>query len=227
MINIVTMKKHLFLFFLLLASVGVFAQTDSSLVEDEEDTGEWLKGEMNEEHEYGIRFGLSTSTLLGGELDNPRPLFGLNGAAYYRYRYTLKAAIQVEAGVSMRGSKFSNNTGEYSSIRMYSVDAPVLWVRALNTARTTHLLLGAQYSYLFNPEIYIKPNSVANVKRPDLKEHDIAAVAGTQFYMGFVGLQIVAKYGLVNINNGLIPNLNPAFKNKDIHNATLEINFLF
>jgi hypothetical protein len=52
-------------------------------------------------------------------------------------------------------------------------------------------------------------------------------VAGTQFYGGFVGFQIVAKYGLLNINNGLISGLNPLFKNKDIHNFVLEINLLF
>jgi hypothetical protein len=223
------MKRH-FLLLLMLFSVCAFAQTDSSDVDEEgDDDGpvEWLKGNMNETHKYGIRFGLSTSSMLGGELDNPRPLVGLNGAAYYRYLYTPKAAVQVEAGISMRGSNFSNSTGQYSAIRLYCIDVPVLWVRALNEKRTSHLLLGAQYSYLFNPEIYIKPNKIAEANRPKLKDYDIMAVAGTQFYAGFVGFQLMAKYGFMNINNGLIPGLNPAFKNKDIHNVTIEINFLF
>lgn len=222
------MKNWIAAFFFITLGLQSFAQTDSTeLSEGEDEPLEWLKGDMTETHEYGIRFGLSTSTMLGGELDNPRPLIGLNGAAYYRYKYRPKAAIQVEGGFSMRGSTFANNTGEYSSITMYYIDVPLLWVRSLNQKGTNHLLLGAQYSYMINPDIYLNGKSIPESETPKLKKSDVMAVAGAQFYLGFVGFQLVAKYGLIDINNGLISGLKPALKNKDIHNCTFEINFLF
>ncbi|MES2689111.1 MAG: outer membrane beta-barrel protein [Bacteroidota bacterium] len=223
------MKNWIAAFIFITLGLQSFAQTDSTALseEDDDEPMEWLKGDMTETHEYGIRFGLGTSTMLGGELDNPRPLIGLNGAAYYRYKYRPKAAIQVEGGVSMRGSTFANGTGEYSSITMYYIDVPLLWVRSLNQKGTNNLLLGAQYSYMLNPDIYIDPSSIADSQTPKFKTSDVMAVAGAQFYVGFVGFQLVAKYGLVDINDGLITGLKPAFKNKDIHNFTFEINFLF
>lgn len=223
------MKNWIIVLLLTALAFNGFAQTDSTELTDEEDDGpvEWLKGDMTETHEYGIRFGVGVSSLIGGELVNPRPMIGLNGAAYYRYKYRPKAAIQVEGGFSMRGSTFANGTNEYSSISIYYIDLPVMWVRSLNQKGTSHLLLGAQYSYLVNSDIYIDPKSIAEDESPKLKHSDVMAVAGTQFYAGFVGFQFVARYGLLNINDGLISGLKPAFKNKDIHNITFEINFLF
>ena len=55
----------------------------------------------------------------------------------------------------------------------------------------------------------------------------IGALFDHPIYAGFIGFQLVAKYGLLNINNGLISGLNPPLKNKDIHNFAFEVNFLF
>lgn len=204
------------------------AQTDSAEVEgDEEEELVWLKGDMNEVHEYGIKLGTGFSALLGGELENPTPRFGLLGNAYYRYRYSQKSAIQVEAGISLRGSNFANNNNEYGTIKTYNIDVPLLWVRALNNAKKSHLVLGAQYSHLLSSSIFLVSKQVAESQNPKLKKHDVLLVTGTQFYTGFVGFQFLIKYGLININDGLIDGLNPALKNKDIHNFAFEINFLF
>jgi hypothetical protein len=213
----------------LLLSCSAIAQTDSSEAEGSEQEEElvWLKGDMNEVHEYGIKLGAGFSTLLGGELENPTPTFGLNGTAYYRYRYSQKAAVQVEAGISLRGSNFNNGNNEYRAIKTYNIDVPVLWVRALNASKKAHLVLGAQYSHLLSASIFVEPKQVAESQRPKLKKNDVLLVAGSQFYTGFVGFQFLIKYGLVDVNDGLITGLNPALKNKDIHNFAFEINFLF
>lgn len=219
--------KYLWLCLLLLAFAPSFAQTDSSETTEEEDDFEWFKADMNTTHKFGLKIGINTSTMLGGELDNPRAAFGLNGSIYYRFRYSNKSAVQADLGISLRGSNFANPTGQYGSIKTYNIDIPLMWVRSLNSKNTSHLIVGAQYSYLLNAFLYIKPNAVAETEQPKLKRDDILLLAGTQFYAGVVGFQIVAKYGLTNINNGLISGLNPPLKNKDIHNFAVEVNFLF
>jgi hypothetical protein len=222
------MKRWLIILLLCIGAVQLQAQVDSTDIELEDDEpGEWLKGNMNETHKFGIRFGLSTSTMFGSELENPRPFFGLNGAGYYRYRYSEKSALQLEVGFSLRGSKFSNAADEYSSLRMYCIDAPLYWVRSINKSNNSHLLIGAQYSYILNPNIYIGRSALPDDVTPKLNPNDVMAVAGTQFYAGFVGFQLLAKYGLIDINNGLIENLKPTYKGGNINNFTFEINFLF
>lgn len=219
--------RYLWLCMLVLALMPVNAQTDSTEADEEGDDFEWFKPDMNTTHKFGVKIGVNTSTMLGGELENPRAAFGLNGSIYYRYRFTEKSAIQADLGISLRGSNFANPSGQYGSIKTYHIDVPVTWVRSLNSKKTSHLVLGAQYSYLLNAYLYIKPSAVAESEQPKLKKDDILLLAGSQFYAGVVGFQIVAKYGLININNGLISGLNPPFKNKDIHNFALEVNFLF
>ncbi|TAE87289.1 MAG: hypothetical protein EAY81_04305 [Bacteroidetes bacterium] len=219
--------KNLSILYFMLIWLGAAGQTDSNetMFDDEEPV--WLKADMNEVHEYGIRLGTGFSTMLGGELDNPRLALGLNGSGYYRYRYSKRSALQCEVGISFRGSNFDNGSGEYSAIKTYYVDAPLFWVKAIDKTAKTHLILGAQYSRLLSSSIFIDSKQVEENQKPKFKKDDVLLLAGTQFYAGFVGFQLVAKYGLIDINNGLIDGLNPPFKNKDIHNFVLEINFLF
>ena len=222
------MQRLFFILMMLFASLAI-AQTDSSDLadEEEEDSFEWLKGDMNEDQEFGIRLGTNTTTMLGGELDNPRPMFGLNGAVYYRKKVSQKNAFQLDLAVSLRGSNFANPVGEYNKLVTYYLDLPLTWIRSINANNSAHFIAGLQYSHLLNTSIFIKPNAVAENEKPKLKPYDVLLVAGTQFYGAFVGFQIVAKYGLLDINNGLISGLNPLLKNKDIHNFVLEINLLF
>ncbi|MFN7311980.1 MAG: outer membrane beta-barrel protein [Bacteroidota bacterium] len=212
---------------LALFSSSAWAQSDSAKYEDEDDEGTWVIPSMNEKHKPGIKLGTGFYTFTGGEMDNPTPMLGLNGTIYYRYKYNEKSAIQIETGISFKGSNFANSAGEYSRMRLYYLDAPLTWVRSLNKNNTTHLNIGVQYAYLLNASIFIEPSPIPETQKPALSKHDMMLVAGTQFYSGFVGFQVMAKYGLLNINNGLIPNLNPPLKNKDIHNFALELSLLF
>ncbi len=221
------------LFFIALIFIANFAvaQVDSTNLDDDngddDESVEWLKGDMNEDQEFGLRLGTNTTTMLGGELDNPRPMFGLNGAVYFRKKTSPKNAYQIDLGVSIRGSNFNNPIGQYHKLVTYYLDLPLTWVRSINQNNTNHLITGLQFSQLLNSSIYINSDALAETEQPKLLPMDVLAVLGTQFYGGFVGFQIVAKYGLVNINNGLVSGLNPAFKNKDIHNFALELNLLF
>jgi hypothetical protein len=223
------MQRLFFIVMMLFASLAI-AQTDSTDLadnEEDEESFEWLKGNMNEDVEFGLRLGTNTTTMFGGELDNPRPMFGLNGAFYYRKKFTPKNAFQLDLAVSLRGSNFDNPIGQYSKLVTYYIDLPITWVRSINADNSNHIIAGLQYSHLLNTSIYMTSTVVAENERPNLSNNDLMVLAGTQFYGGFVGFQIVAKYGLLNINNGLISGLNPAFKNKGIHNFALELNLLF
>ena len=182
---------------------------------------------MNEDVEFGLRLGTNTTTMFGGELDNPRPMFGLNGAVYFRKKFTPQNAFQVDLAVSLRGSNFDNPIGQYSKLVTYYLDLPVTWVRSISADNNSHFIAGLQYSQLLNTSIYMNSTAVAENERPKLRDNDVMVLAGTQFYGGFVGFQIVAKYGLLNINNGLISGLNPPLKNNGIHNFVLELNLLF
>lgn len=231
------MKKYLLFLLICLAAVNfATAQKDTSSTPYEESTEtegeddgpiEWLKGNMNDDKKFGVKLGTGLSTMLGGELNNPRPKFGLNGSLYYRHKYTPKAAVQAELAFSVNGSNFANNVGEYETIQAYYLGAPIMWVRSINEKNTSHIIVGLQYARLLNASLYVNPNLLPESQQPKLKKDDLMILAGTQFYAGFVGFQLVAKYGLVNINNGLISGLNPPLKNKDIHNFALEVNFLF
>jgi hypothetical protein len=223
------MQRLLFILMMLFASVAM-AQTDSTNLADKEEgeeSFEWIKGNMNEDVEFGLRLGTNTTTMFGGELDNPRPMFGLNGAVYYRKKFTPKNAFQIDLAVSLRGSNFDNPLGKYSKLVTYYLDVPVTWVRSINADNSSHFMAGVQYSHLLNTSIYMNSTAVPENERPKLRDNDVMVLAGTQFYGGFVGFQIVAKYGLLNINNGLISGLNPPLKNKAIHNFVLELNLLF
>ncbi len=223
------MLKKWFVLILLVFSIPVFAQTDSTSTneEDDDDEGVLVKHNMNEQHKFGLKLGVGFCTVTGEEMSNPRPLVGISGSVYYRYKLNEKLAIQPEAGIGLRGSNFNNNNGEYSKLRLYYFDMPMLMVYAINEPKTTHIIGGLQYARLLNASIYVEPNSVAEGTPPALIKNDWSLLAGVQFYGGIVGFQCLLKYGLVNINDGLIPNLNPSFKNKDIHTFALECSLLF
>ena len=168
------MQRLLFILMMLFASVAM-AQTDSTNLADEEEdeeSFEWLKGNMNEDVEFGLRLGTNTTTMFGGELDNPRPMFGLNGAAYYRKKYNQKSAFQVDLAVSLRGSNFDNPLGKYSKLVTYYVDVPVTWVRSISADNNSHFIAGVQYSHLLNTSIYMNSTAVAENERPKLHSND-------------------------------------------------------
>ncbi|MES2779607.1 MAG: outer membrane beta-barrel protein [Bacteroidota bacterium] len=225
------MKNARFLCFILLLSGALFsqAQTDSTETDSAEDNSEAVLviPPINEQLKVGIKFGSGVCTLLGNELANPRPSYMLSGGAYLRYRFKRHWFIQPEACITYKGSNFNNGTAQYQSVRMYYIDVPVLLMLGLNDENTSNVFVGLQYSRLLNASLYLKDAPLPESTAPAIKKDDLAAVLGTQFHTPFVGFQIAVKYGLIDINNGLLPNLNPPNTGKDIHHFTIEINFLF
>lgn len=213
----------LFLFF----AVAAQAQTDST---DNDDDAEatYAKPDNSGPLKLGIKLGSGYATLLGGEMQHATGTIGLDGTAYARYRFKPRFAMQMELGASFRGSKFNNGNGEYSAIKTYYLDVPVMMVIGLNKSALSNLVIGGQYAYLLNSSIYVNPSAYPEPVSPDLKKHDVLAVMGAQFYTPFVGFQLLAKYGLIDINNGLLgANTKPVNQGRDIRHLSIEINFMF
>jgi Outer membrane protein beta-barrel domain len=201
-------------------------QTDSTRIEEEEESVLVIPP-INEQLKIGIKFGSGLCMLTGNELTNPRPSYSLSGGAYLRYRFKRHWFLQPEASFAFKGGNFDNGNLQYSRIRMYYVDVPVLLMRGLNEKNTSNVFIGLQYSRLLNATIYLKDEPLPESTAPKIKKDDLAAVLGAQFHTPFVGFQFALKYGLIDLNNGILPNLNPTNTGKDIHHLVLEINLLF
>lgn len=221
------MKLRFILLFLFVMPVLMLQAQQDSTADDSDEEPVLVIPKINPDFKIGVKLGSGASIMLGQELDNAGLTYVLTGGMYIRYKFRPRSAVQMEAYASFRGSNFNNSNGEISSIRTYYLDVPVLWVYSLTESQLTHMVLGLQYSYLFNADLYVKPNVFPEKQTPKLLKSDCMAVGGVQFYTPFVGFQILAKYGLLDINKGLINNLKPAYKGKDIHNFAVEINLLF
>ena len=223
------MKNPHFLCFLILFSIALYsnAQTDSTQTEEDNSEPTLVIPPINEDVKVGIKFGSGVSTLLGKELANPVPSYMLTGGAYFRFKLKPHWFIQPEANITFKGSNFDNGTLQYQRMRMYYIDVPLLLMRGLNIQNTTNVFVGLQYSRLLNVSLYLKDEPVPENTAPSIKKDDLAATIGTQFQTPFIGFQIAAKYGLIDINNGLLPNLNPPNTGKNIHHFVVEINLLF
>lgn len=223
------MKAGLFIltFFYL---TSIHAQTDSTSTNDV-DTDEPAKlviPAINEQTKIGIKLGTGACFFTGGAMQKPVPAILLTGGMYVRYRFKPHWSIQPEINISSRGSNFNLETpGDYRQIKIYSIDFPVLLMWGWTEQNTRNVVFGLQYSRQLNASLYLFTSATPETAPPSLKKDDLMLVAGTHFQTPFVGVQILAKYGLIDINNGLLPQLQPALQPGSIHQAILELNLLF
>lgn len=219
----------IFIFLSCLSFASYSQQTDTTIsINSEDDEGVIVKPDDSDPLKIGIKIGTGYCSLLGSELQHPAGRVGVDGSVYLRYRFKSKLVLTGELGASFRGSNFNNGIDEYSSIRMYYLDVPAYLSYPVGKTKSTLLIAGLQYSYLLNANIYIYTNGLPNATPPALKTDDILPLTGVQFNTDYVAFQILLKYGLLNINSGLLgPDTKPAYKGGDIHNFAFEINFLF
>ncbi len=221
------MKRIFLLLTWICISGFAFAQTDSTQAEGDDDEPYLVIPPINEQLKLGVKFGGGVSALTGHELHNPVPTYLLNGGIYLKWRFKPHWSLQPELNISFKGSKFNNGNLEYSQIMMYSLDVPVLLMYGLNSQNTSNIIVGLQYSHILNSALYLTGALVPENTEPSLTKNDLLGVIGTQFHTPFIGFQILAKYGFIDMNNGLLPNLNPPNTGKDIHQFLFEINLLF
>ncbi|MFI5221512.1 MAG: porin family protein [Bacteroidia bacterium] len=230
------MRKFLFLIALFFGSLQVYSQqADSASVPEEEPV--FVKPDNSDPLKIGIKIGVGYARLTGDELKNPSGRIGINGGVYLRYRFKSKLCIVPELGVSFRGSNFNNEAGEYSSIRLYYIDLPVMMMYPISSTGNNLVIGGLQYSYLLHSSMFVSTDGTPLGDEPAFNRSDILAACGMQFNTPFVGFQFLLKYGLLNMNanqtwpinsanSASTPTL-PPNGGGTIHNFIIELNLLF
>jgi hypothetical protein len=135
--------------------------------------------------------------------------------------------VQAETNISYRGSNFANGTGAYNSIKCYYIDIPVLLFYGFNEKNTVNIVGGLQYAYLMSASMFTEGSALAEQDEPALNKNDVMVALGSQFHTPFVGFQLLFKYGLLNVDKGLLPNVPPVNTGNPMHNLTFEIGFIF
>lgn len=221
--------KFITFFTLILCSNLLQAQdgenTDSTLEEDESRPAKVLP---DDKYKLGIKLGCQFSTLTGEENSNNTSNFGLNGGVYIRRKFkSEKLGYQIELNGSFRGSNFTPKDNEYSAIRLFYLDMPLLCFINLTKDENHKILFGPQFSYLLTSSIYKGQFLDRYDSIPNLNKLDLLASVGYHFRMGHVSLQTMLKYGFISINNGILQGIKPTNTGKSMNNFIFELNFLF
>lgn len=200
------------------------AQSDSSAA----DAGEPVvmeKPELNPALKAGVRLGLGASVLTGSETTTASPQLMLTGGAYVRYRFARNWMMQHELAITSKGGSFDNKPGEYGQIRCYFIDAPLLLMYGLNTNNTVNIAFGAAYARLLSAAQFAVGGSVS--EKPAINPNDFILMGGAQFHTSYFGIQVMLKYGLLNANRGLVPDMRPLNQGKNLNHVSVDVNFLF
>jgi hypothetical protein len=226
-----TWIKFVIIFAFLIYSNLLHAQLeeviDSTLEEDESRP---VKVLPDDKYKLGIKLGCQLSTLIGEENSNNTSNFGLNGGVYIRRKFkSEKWGYQIELNGSFRGSNFTPKDNEYSAIRLFYLDMPLLCFINLTKDENHKILFGPQISYLLTSSIYKGTFLDRYDSIPNIKKVDLLACVGYHFRLGHVSFQTMLKYGFMSINdkNGLLQGIKPTNTGKSMNNFIFELNFLF
>lgn len=220
--------------FIALFTLMMFANLLQAQVEEaidstlEDDESRPVKVLPDDKYKFGIKLGCQLSTLIGEENSTNTSNFGLNGGVYMRRKFkSQKWGYQLELNGSFRGSNFEPKDKEYSAIRLFYLDMPLLVFVNLTKDENHKLLFGPQVSYLLSSSIYNGSSLVRYDSIPSLKKLDLLACVGYHIRLGHVSFQTMLKYGFISTNDGLLPGIKPTNTGKSMNNFMFELNFLF
>ncbi|MFT5724940.1 MAG: hypothetical protein ACI9JN_002063 [Bacteroidia bacterium] len=180
----------------------------------------------------GMLAGISSSAILGTELQNPRARTAMVLGAAYRHKINRNFHFGAEVNASFRGSKFDNGISDaYSGVKFIYLDVPInAMINMSGKEENQYLVLGFEPSYLLQSEIYVKPNDAKpTYKDYGFKDFDVSAVLGYHFDFYYFGLRPSIRLGLMNINNNLVlENVFPETGNNGtITNLTFDLKLYF
>jgi hypothetical protein len=217
-----------------LFTLMIFANLLQAQVEDaidstlEDDESRPVKVLPDDTYKFGIKTGCQLSTLMGEENSNNTLNFGLNGGVYMRRKFkSEKWGYQLELNGSFRGSNFTPKDKEYSAIRLFYLDMPLLVFINLTKDENHKILIGPQVSSLLSSTIYNGPSLVRYDTIPSINKIDLLACVGYHIRLGHVSFQTMLKYGFISTNDGLLPGIKPTNTGKSMNNFMFELNFLF
>jgi hypothetical protein len=221
--------KFVIIFAFIFCSNMLQAQVDEAIDSTlDEDESRPVKVLPDDKYKLGIKLGCHLSTLMGEENVNNASNFGLNGGVYMRRKFkSEKWGYQIEINGSFRGSNFTPKDNEYSAIRLFYLDMPLLCFINLTKDENHKILFGPQISYLLSSSIYKGPFLDRYDSIPNLNNFDVLACVGYHIRLGHVSFQTMLKYGFISINNGLLQGIKPTNTGKSMNNFLFELNFLF
>lgn len=194
----------------------------------------------------GIKFNLGFHKFRGTEFNNEKLTFGFGIGFYHIIDLNKKKTIKLhyELNANYKGSKFGKtNDTSFSKISLLYGELPVyLSIQIANTPKKQplHLLIGGQFGVLFKATITKGFGQLAAVKYDNLpfKSIDVMPVVGFRKDIGSgMSLQVISKFGLMNINSTKLtsgtagtryPDIVPAMTGKGtIYNYTFEVGLMF
>ncbi len=181
-----------------------------------------------DKHKLGVKTSINISSILGSELQNPRPKFGYTAGAFYIYQTDNKLNLYTELLGNFKGANFSNGDTGYSRIALFYVDLAIMPMYKFNEGKSS-VCLGPYTSLLGLSSLFIGDKKKAELNDLDFKNYDIGVAAYYHISRKNMSFQIGTKMGLTNVNEdvnfvGYFPQTGT---NGNIRNVSLEIGMLF
>jgi hypothetical protein len=151
-------------------------------------------------HKVGIKTNINLSTILGSELQAPRPKFGYTAGPYLIFNPENRWSLYTEAVGSFRGSKFKNGDTGYSRIATFYVDACILPLYNVPNSNKA-ISFGPYTSYLGLSSLFIGTKKKPEINDIGFKDYDIGIASYYHINGETVTLQIGVKHALINANN--------------------------
>lgn len=190
---------------------------------------------------FGIRVGLTFSSLLSDELENTTINRGYQGAFYYRVNLFKNFHLNPEFGASIRGAKFKNADTGYTHISLLYFDFSLLGMINLNSRNDHTIIIGGQVSRLMRSSLFLGDEPYPSYLQLPFKTWDYYAVAGYHFNLQYIGFQVCLRYGLRNIagdfqnfnrqsqnNSSQFGDVRPSLRGvRDVRNLSVDLSLYF
>jgi len=190
----------------LLTITGLQAQpeVEAPLQQQNVDTEEKTKTKI------GVKFTMGLSTFRGDAFDQPKLKYGFGAGIYNIVHLNPQKTMNLhwEIDFTFKGSKFSKlNDTSFSKISLSYMELPVYFsIQIANTPKNQplHLLMGAQFGYLFRSSLNKAFGKYSAVKTDlPFNRIDLSPALGVRKDIGSgISMQLCFKLGLLNIYNG-------------------------
>lgn len=158
----------------------------------------------NPKSKFGLRLGLGASGIRGNNLIKPTPYVGYAAGFYHHGRIKNRSYFYYEASARFKGSNFNTDpdSNTYSKITLFYAEMPVAYMYRLgqDEKKPFFLMAGGGGGLLVKSSMLFGPDPIPKHFNLPLKTGDLFAMTGFHKYFGSVGLQLTAKWGLLNIN---------------------------
>jgi len=166
----------------------------------------------------GMKLGISSSMMFGGELKNPTPLLGYVAGIYYHSKLD-KRKIHYQTGIDLRlrGSNFNNvndsmSNRAYTRIGLVTLDIPLnalILVGNYSREKVNHIMVGLQPSYILRSVVYLGSGQIPAQSQVYMKKWqnlplyniELNGLLGFQHKQEGFGYQVALKVGLHTLNN--------------------------